>query len=116
MAKKEAPVLPEIETEEQEETSTGHVPQYNVVLHDDDDHTYDYVIEMLRGLFGHDFDTAFQMAVEVDTMGRVVVFSTHKEQAEVKRDQIKSYGPDPRLDRSKTSMRATIEPASGDKK
>ncbi len=38
---------PETETTRQEQ----HVPLFNVVLLDDDDHTYDYVIEMLRKLF-----------------------------------------------------------------
>lgn len=28
------------------------IPPYNVVLLDDNDHTYEYVIEMLRAVFG----------------------------------------------------------------
>lgn len=88
-------------------------PPYNVILHDDDDHTYIYVIEMLGKLFGHGVTRAFKMAEEVDSTGRVIVDTTTLERAELKRDQIHGYGADWRLERSKGSMRATIEPAPG---
>ena len=89
------------------------LPPFNVVLLDDDHHTYAYEIEMLVALFGHDPVKAFKMAEEVDTKGRVIVLTTHKEKAELKRDQILAYGPDVRLARSKHSMGAVIEPAEG---
>ena len=34
------------------------LPPYNVVLLDDDDHSYAYVIEMLGDVFGYDVDKA----------------------------------------------------------
>ncbi len=88
-----------------------HVPRYHVVLLDDNDHTYDYVIEMLMQLFGHSRAKAYAMACEVDTRGRVIVDTTTKERAELKRDQIHAYGPDWRIPRCKGSMSAIIEPA-----
>ena len=90
------------------------IPNYHVVLLDDNDHTYDYVIEMLMSIFGYNNSTAFQMACEVDVLGRVIVYTSNKEHAEHKRDQILNYGPDWRLDNSITSMQATIEPADKD--
>ena len=42
-------------------------PPYHVVMLDDDDHTYDYVIEMLQFLFGLSQEDAYSKAVEVDT-------------------------------------------------
>lgn len=87
-----------------------HAPRYNVVLLDDDDHTYDYVIEMLGRLFAHPITKAYKMAKEVDTTGRVIVFTGMKEHAELKRDQIHAYGADFRMSQSKGSMSATIEP------
>ena len=98
------------EREEQEER-TLRIPQYHVVLLDDDDHTYAYVIEMLMTLFGHSEAKAFRMAQEVDRRGRVIVDTTTKERAELKRDQIHAYGPDWRIDYCQGSMSATIEPA-----
>ena len=86
-------------------------PPYHVILHDDDDHTYEYVIEMLKAIFGHSEDTGYRMAKEVDESGRVICATVHKELAELRVEQIRDYGPDPRLARSKGSMRASMEPA-----
>lgn len=86
-------------------------PRWHVVLLDDNEHSYEYVIEMLTKLFQHDQDTAYRMACEVDRTGRVIVATLVLEQAEFKRDQILAYGPDWRIEKSRGSMRAVIEPA-----
>lgn len=86
-------------------------PRYHVILLDDEDHTYDYVIEMLTKLFGHPVEKALKMAEEVDATGRVIVDTTTFERAELKRDQIHGYGADFRIQRCKGSMQAAIEPA-----
>ncbi|MBA2713647.1 MAG: ATP-dependent Clp protease adaptor ClpS [Rubrobacteraceae bacterium] len=98
---------------EKEEQKTEGLPPYNVVLLDDDDHSYEYVILMLKKVFGHSIEKGYEMAQEVDTKGRVVVATTNLEQAELKRDQIQAFGPDPIIPRCKGSMSATVEPASG---
>jgi ATP-dependent Clp protease adaptor protein ClpS len=90
---------------------TKQLPPYNVVLLNDDDHTYEYVIEMLKALFGYPIERGYELAKEVDTQGRVIVLTTHKEKAELKRDQIHGYGADYRLSASKGPMTAMIEPA-----
>ena len=59
-------------------------PRYNVILWNDDDHSYDYVIAMLMELFGYTMEKGFLMAKEVDTRGRVKVLTTTKEHAELK--------------------------------
>ena len=84
-------------------------PRYHVVLWNDDDHTFEYVITMLQQLFGHPPETGFTLAKEVDAKGRVVVLTTTKEHAELKRDQIHAFGADKLLARSKGSMSASIE-------
>lgn len=93
-------------------TVTRTAPHWNVVLLNDDDHTYEYVIEMLGKLFGHEPEKALRMALEVDVTGRVIVDTTTKERAELKQEQVHGYGADPRLPRSKGSMTAEIEPAA----
>lgn len=102
-------VLPTVVTER----TTRLAPRWHVVLLNDDDHTYDYVIEMLGKVFGHSPEKAMCLAVEVDTQGRVIVDTTTKERAELKQEQIHAYGPDWRLPRSQGSMTAVIEPAEG---
>jgi ATP-dependent Clp protease adaptor protein ClpS len=92
---------------------TRKLPPYNVVLLDDNDHTYEYVIEMLRKVFGYAEPKGYELAKTVDSSGRVIVITTHKELAELKRDQITGFGADWRLERSKGAMSAVIEPAAG---
>ncbi len=87
------------------------LPPYHVVLLDDDDHTYEYVMEMLKSIFGHNEQASYDMAREVDKKGRVIVFTTHKELAEFKRDQIHSYGTDFRVATCQGSMSAVVEAA-----
>jgi ATP-dependent Clp protease adaptor protein ClpS len=100
-------VLPEVEVTEREEK----VPLYRVVLLDDNDHTYDYVIEMLQKIFIFSLDQAYRHAEEVDRTGRTVLITCELQEAEFSRDQIHAYGPDWRLPRSQASMSAIIESA-----
>lgn len=86
-------------------------PRWNIVLHDDNEHTYSYVIEMLGRLFGYPPEKAYELAREVDTTGRVVVATLVFEYAEFKQRQIQSFGRDWRLATSEGSMTATLEPA-----
>jgi ATP-dependent Clp protease adaptor protein ClpS len=100
----------EMESISQLEEDPAITPMHNVVLIDDNDHTYEYVIEMLMEIFGHGRERAFYMALTVDYTGRVVVFTGEKELAERKKNEITSYGPDWRLNRSNGSMSAGVEP------
>ena len=86
-------------------------PFYDLILLDDDDHTYDYVVEMLVAIFGFSEAEAFQHAVEVDTEKRTRLLTASFEEVQAKRHQVHSYGADWRLERSKGSMSAIIEPS-----
>jgi ATP-dependent Clp protease adaptor protein ClpS len=89
-------------------------PLYHVILWDDNDHTYEYVIRMLIGLFHCEYEKAFLVARQVDTNGRAVCLTTTKEHAELKRDQIHSFGPDAAIRECKGAMSASIEPECKD--
>jgi len=84
---------------------------WRVVLLDDDDHSYEYVIEMLGRLFGFSVPKAFRIAEQVDAQGRASLLVAHRELAELKQQQIHSYGADPLIASCKGSMRAILEPA-----
>jgi ATP-dependent Clp protease adaptor protein ClpS len=92
------------------ENRDDQTPLYRVVLLDDDEHTYEYVVEMLCTIFFLSAEMAYKHACEVDAMGRVVVIVCEREQAEFGRDQIHAYGADPRMAVSKGSMSAVVEP------
>lgn len=91
-------------------TRVDELPPYDVVLLDDDHHTYEYVIRMMQAIFGHSVERAFKMAERVDVDGRVVCLTTHKEHAELKRDQILAFGRYVMMSSSRGSMSAVIEP------
>lgn len=87
-------------------------PRHNLILLDDDEHTYEYVIEMLGSIFGFALEKAFVIACEVDAAGRAIVYSGPLEVAELKQEQIHAYGADWRIPVCKGSMSAVIEAVS----
>ena len=99
-------------TTRKEQSKPKKEPNYHVIIWNDEEHTYEYVIELLMTLFSHDFEKAFQITKEVDKVGKGIAWTCHKELAELKCEQILNYGADPRMPQvSKGSIRATIEPA-----
>jgi len=104
-------VRPTVATRERREEKPKPPQWWNVVLLDDDDHTYEYVIRMLTTLFRVSKARALELATKVDTQGRAVLLTTHKEHAELKREQVHSWGADAMLQRSAGSMSCVIEPA-----
>src|SRR5436309_8876225 len=109
MSSRSATAYPEVE----DDTSDQLQPLYHVILLNDDDHTYDYVVEMLQKIFGFAESKAFSHAVEVDTNGTTILITCELEEAELNRDFIHTYGADWRLPRSLGSMAAIVEPATG---
>ncbi len=85
------------------------LPHFNIILHYDRLHSYDYIVEMLSNVFGYSPATAFEMACKLDISGRLVVFTGNRDQAELKRHQITNYGPDWRIAGCTDSMKATLE-------
>src|ERR1700733_9009749 len=69
-------------------------PPYAVIVENDDFHTFNYVIEVLQRVFGYDLQMAVMLTVEVDATGQAIVWSGALEVAELKRDQIRGFGPD----------------------
>lgn len=101
----------ETRTESRQHTQPQQPRAWNVVLLDDQDHTYEYVIKMMQELFAMDQTRAFKVARAVDADGRAVCLTTHKEHAELKLEQILAFGKDPLIARCAGSMSALIEPA-----
>jgi ATP-dependent Clp protease adaptor protein ClpS len=95
-------------------TQTQRQPPYNVVILNDEEHTFDYVIDLLTKIFRHSLATAQELTWRIHTTGRAIVYTTHKEKAELKRDQVLSWGPDPRMSISKGPLGCYIEPAPTD--
>ncbi len=93
---------------------TRRQPPYHVIIVNDEEHTFDYVIELLTALFAHPLDTAKALTWKIHNTGRAIVYTTHREKAELKREQVLGYGPDPRMSISKGPLECYIEPAPMD--
>ena len=85
---------------------------YHVIILNDDEHTYDYVVEMLQSVFGFSLATAMAHTLEADTTGSSIVMTSSLQEAERKRDAVHAYGPDWRMPSSRGSVAALVEPAS----
>ena len=69
-------------------------PPYAVVLLNDDDHSFQFVIETLHRVFGYPLEKCFTLTEQIHREGRGVVWSGTRELAELKRDQLRSAGPE----------------------
>jgi ATP-dependent Clp protease adaptor protein ClpS len=70
------------------------LPPYAVIVYNDDLHTFAYVIETFRKVFGYAPERCQQLAWQIHAQGKGIVWSGPKEVAELKRDQIRGAGPD----------------------
>lgn len=102
---------PRTETRPEIERPPELEPRFHLVLLDDDDHTYDYVIELLGHVLGYGPEKSFVLARVVDTQGRAIVETASHDQVTRHQRQIHAFGADRRLPRSKGSMSAIVEPA-----
>jgi ATP-dependent Clp protease adaptor protein ClpS len=100
---------PVAEPVEQTDIEPEHLSR--LVLIDDNEHTYEYVIEMLGAVFGYGPEKAFALARLVDTQGRVTLMTGSRADCEAKQSQVHAYGADPRIPTSKGSMTAIVEDA-----
>ncbi len=95
-------------------TRTRRQPPYHVIVLNDEEHTFEYVIELLTKLFSHSLTIAENLTWQIHNSGRAIVLTTHKELAELKCEQVLAYGPDPRMSLSKGPLGCYIEPAPTD--
>jgi ATP-dependent Clp protease adaptor protein ClpS len=93
---------------ERKDVKPRQLPPYHVILLDDQDHSYEYVMEMLQVLFGYPPERGYRLADEVSHRRRAIVFTAHRELAELKRDQIHAYGTDERVATCAGSMTAVL--------
>tara|TARA_B100000953_G_scaffold118383_1_gene97539 strand:+ start:671 stop:988 length:318 start_codon:yes stop_codon:yes gene_type:complete len=62
----------------------GEPKQYYVIMHNDDKTPFDFVVDILVGLFNHDKDTAAELAHKIHTDEKAIVGMYNLEIAEQK--------------------------------
>ncbi len=70
------------------------LPPHAVIVLNDNDHTFLYVIEVLRRICQCNLADAEELTWKIHHHGKAMVWTGSKEVAELKRDQIRGYGPD----------------------
>ncbi|MBV9124681.1 MAG: ATP-dependent Clp protease adaptor ClpS [Planctomycetes bacterium] len=110
--------LPEVtvaaQPKSREDQKTRRVPPYNVILENDEVHSFEFVIGVLRQALGYSEERAFQLTQQAHTSGRAVVWTGPKEGAELKVDQIRTFHETRSPDGARLGpLGCTIEPAPG---
>jgi ATP-dependent Clp protease adaptor protein ClpS len=106
---------PVVEPKERARTDSRNKPKrqppYAVIVHNDEEHTFLYVIDILMKVCGHPKEKAFVLTNQVHHAGKAVVWSGALEVAELKRDQIRGFGPDFYAEKTvRFPLGVTIEP------
>lgn len=111
----ETPVLePTVVPETDERIATRRVPPYHVILANDDDHSMDFVVDVLRKVLSIKLEAAMVLMIEAHTEGRAIIWTGPKEVAELKVEQVTTFHEI--RDRDKKDLgplTCTIEPAPG---
>ena len=80
-------------TEERSRTLTEHLPPYSVILHNDESHSMEYVVQALvKSVPELSTERATEIMLEAHTSDRAVVVSCPLERAELYRDRIRTFG------------------------
>lgn len=104
-------INPEGSPEESGDTAVAEqeAESHKAILINDEEHSYEYVVEMLGAVAQLGRSQAFKCAVEVDLAGRTAIKSGTKEECEKIVLGVKSYGADHRMMNSRSSMHAVVE-------
>jgi len=79
-----------------EDTSveTKNAKNWNVIIHDSDQHSFVYVTKLLQEVFAKNEQDAELLTLEVHQMGLAIVKTCSKERAELYKEQVTAYGAD----------------------
>jgi ATP-dependent Clp protease adaptor protein ClpS len=110
----EPDVMVTTEPKERERTDVRRQPPYNVILENDDDHSMEFVVDVLRKVLGCTLEKAYQYMMTAHTTGRAVIWTGPKEVAELKVEQVRTFHETRVFDGAKLGpLGCTLEPAPG---
>jgi ATP-dependent Clp protease adaptor protein ClpS len=108
------PIVAEPRTKPRTETRARRVPPYNLVLANDEAHSMDFVVNVLRKILGIPKERAVVLMMEAHTSGRAIVWTGPKEVAELKAEQLHTCHETRDQDKADLGpLSCTIEPAPG---
>lgn len=90
------------------------VPPYHVILENDDHHSMEFVIGVLRKVLGYAQEKCIQLMMLAHHSGQAVVWTGPKEVAELKVELIQTFHETREVDSAKLGpLGCRIEPAPG---
>jgi ATP-dependent Clp protease adaptor protein ClpS len=96
-----------------DETRTRRVPPYNVILENDDHHSFEFVVEVLCKALAISQAQSYQFTLHAHHTGRAIVWTGPKEVAELKVEQISTFHEVRAGGESLGPVSCVIEPAPG---
>jgi len=103
---------PEVLPEQETETRTRRQPPYAVILHNDDSNSMDFVVMVLRKVFGYAVEKCVKLMLEAHEKGKVAVWIGAMEVAELKAELIRAEGSDPFVKKGGHPLGVSVEPAA----
>ena len=94
------------------ETRSKLLPPYHVLIENDDHHSQQFVVLVLRKVFGYDEPQATQLMHHAEEAGEAVVWTGAKEVAELKLDQLRTFHEKHGDGHDLGPVRCRIEPAT----
>ena len=108
------PILERRQQEQPSDAQPKKQPPYAVVVFNDNVHTLQYVVETFTKVFGYPVEKSFTLAMQIHNEGKGIVWSGMREVAELKRDQLRSAGPDfYAITKVEFPLGVTVEPLPG---
>ena len=95
----------------QEEQEVKLLPPYHVILHNDDHHSMEFVMEVLTKVFKYKTEESYTLMMRAHEQGRSVVWTGAKEVAELKIEQMISFH-EKREGADLGPLTVSLEPAS----
>jgi ATP-dependent Clp protease adaptor protein ClpS len=108
------PAVAEPRVRPRSDTRTRRVPPYNLILANDEHHSMDFVVGVLRKILGVPMERAVKLMLVAHETGRAVIWTGPREVAELKAEQVHTCREV--RDRDKADLGpldCSIEPAPG---
>jgi len=113
-APSEPDVIVTTKSKPRDKPHTRRVPPYHVILFNDDFHSMEFVVGVLRKALGYTEERAALLTLEAHHTGRAVVWTGPQEVAELKAEQMRTFHETCEPDhRPLGPLTCTIEPAPG---
>jgi ATP-dependent Clp protease adaptor protein ClpS len=96
-----------------EQPQTRLLPPYNVILENDDFHSFEFVVDVLCKVLGCPVERAFQLTLQAHTSGRAIIWTGQKEVAELKVEQVRTFHEVRSANHDLGPLGCTLEPAPG---